>query len=73
MPGISDVEGSAKQMLLWARLPDDHGKRGWVAILGERTGRSRGVDLAEGDQNLSGLQLTFKRSFPVVSPTSVGW
>jgi hypothetical protein len=51
-------------MLLWIRLPDDHGKRGWMAILWKRMGRSRCMDLAEGDQNLSRLQPAFKKVIP---------
>jgi hypothetical protein len=54
-------------------LPDDHGKRDCMAIMWKRMGRSRCMDLAEGDQNLSRLQPTFKRSFPIVNPMSVGW
>jgi hypothetical protein len=42
------AEGSAKQMLLWIRLPDDHGICGCMVILGKRMGRSHCMDLAEG-------------------------
>jgi hypothetical protein len=51
-------------MLLWIRLPDDHGKRSCMAILWKRMGRSRCMDLAEGDQNLSRLQPTFQKVIP---------
>jgi hypothetical protein len=51
-------------MLLWTRWADDHGKRGCMAILWKRMGRSRSMDLAEGDQNLSRLQPTFQKVIP---------